>query len=80
MVNSIPLALDAAIRGLGIVRVPGALVVGGPAAKQLVEVLDTYASPPRPVYAVHPSGGRVTPAARVFLEIAKRYLAQRGLF
>jgi DNA-binding transcriptional LysR family regulator len=74
VVNSIPLALDAAMRGLGIVRAPGALVAEGPAAKQLVEVLETYAPPPRPAYAVHPSGGRVAPAARVFLEIAKRHL------
>src|SRR5713101_3784137 len=78
VVNSIPLALDAAMRGLGIVRVPGALVVEGLAAKQLVEVLDTYAPPPRPAYAVHPSGGRVAPAARVFLEIAKRHLERKG--
>ncbi len=74
VVNSIPLALDAAMRGLGIVRVPGALAGAGVAAKQLVEVLDSYAPPPRPVYAVHSSGGRVAPAARVFLEIAKRHL------
>ncbi len=78
VVNSIPLALDAAMRGLGIVRVPGALGVEGLAAKQLVEVLDTYAPPPRPAYAVHPSGGRVAPAARVFLEIAKRHLERQG--
>jgi DNA-binding transcriptional LysR family regulator len=71
VVNSIPLALDVATRGLGIVRVPGTLAAEG---KQLVEVLDTYAPPPRPAYAVHPSGGRVTPAARVFLEVAKRHL------
>ena len=75
VVNSIPLALDAAMRGLGIVRVAGA-VMDGLASKQLVEVLDSYAPPPRPAYAVHPSGGRVTPAARVFLEIAKRHLAR----
>jgi DNA-binding transcriptional LysR family regulator len=80
VVNSIPLALDAAKRGLGIVRVPRALGAEGLAAKQLVEVLEGYAPPPRPAYAVHPSGGRVLPAARVFLEIAKRHLAQRGLF
>jgi DNA-binding transcriptional LysR family regulator len=78
VVNSIPLALDAAMRGLGIVRAPGALVVEGLAAKELVEVLDTYAPPPRPAYAVHPSGGRVAPAARVFLEIAKRHLERKG--
>ena len=78
VVNSIPLALDAAMRGLGIVRVPAALVVEGLAAKPLVEVLDTYAPPPRPAYAVHPSGGRVAPAARVFLEIARRHLERKG--
>jgi DNA-binding transcriptional LysR family regulator len=78
VVNSIPLALDAAMRGLGIVRLPGALVAAGPAAKQLVEVLGSYAPPPRLAYAVHPSGGRVAPAARVFLEIAKRHLGRLG--
>ncbi len=77
VVNSLPLALDAAMRGLGIVRAPGALVVDGLAANHLVEVLETYAPPPRPAYAVHPSGGRVTPAARVFLEIARRHLESR---
>ena len=76
VVNSMPLALDAAMRGLGIVRLPRALVVESLAAKQLEEVLDTYAPPARPAYAVHPSGGRVAPAARVFLEIAKRHLAR----
>jgi DNA-binding transcriptional LysR family regulator len=80
VVNSIPLALDAAMRGLGVVRAPGALVAEGLAARHLVEVLDAYAPPPRPAYAVHPSGGRVAPAARVFLEIAKRHLVRRGLF
>jgi DNA-binding transcriptional LysR family regulator len=78
VVNSIPLALDAAMRGLGIVRVPGALVAEGLPAKQLAPVLDAYAPPPRPAYALHPSGGRVTPAARVFLEIAKRHLERQG--
>ena len=48
------------------------------ARHKLVEVLDTYAPPPRPAFAVHPSGGRVAPAARVFLEIAKRHLERQG--
>jgi DNA-binding transcriptional LysR family regulator len=78
VVNSIPLALDIAMRGLGIVRVAGAAVVAGPAANKLVEVLESYVPPPRPAYAVHPSGGRVAPAARVFLEIAKRHLERHA--
>ena len=78
VVNSIPLALDAAMRGFGIVRVPGALVSEGLPAKQLVEVLDTHAPLPRPAYAVYPSGGRVTPAARVFLEMARRHLEHKS--
>lgn len=74
VVNSLPLAIEAAARGLGVARLPGALVTESPASKQLVEVLDNYAPPARPFYAVHASGGRVSPAARVFLEIAKRHL------
>jgi DNA-binding transcriptional LysR family regulator len=79
VVNSIPLARDAAMRGLGIVRLPAGPVVEGLAAKELVEVLDSYAPPARTAYAVHASGGRVAPAARVFLEIAKRHLERQGL-
>jgi hypothetical protein len=55
VVNSLPLAIEAAARGLGIARLPGALVIEGLAANQLVEVLDAYAPPAR-FYAVHASG------------------------
>lgn len=75
VVNSIPLAIDAAARGLGIARLPGAVMREGLAANQLVAVLDAYAPPARPLHAVHASGGRVSPTARAFLEIAKRHLA-----
>jgi DNA-binding transcriptional LysR family regulator len=78
VVNSIPLAMDAAMRGLGIARLAGTAVIEKLAANQLVEVLDAYAPPARPFYAVHASGGRVAPAARVFLEIAKRHLERQG--
>lgn len=74
VVNSIPFAIDAAARGLGVVRLPGAAVVEGSPASELVEVLGAYAPPARPVYAVHASGGRVSPAARAFLDIAKAHL------
>jgi DNA-binding transcriptional LysR family regulator len=78
VVNSIPLAIEAAARGLGIARLPGVVGTEGLAAKQLVEVLDAYAPPARPLYAVHASGGRVSPAARTFLEIARRHLERLG--
>jgi DNA-binding transcriptional LysR family regulator len=78
VVNSIPLAIAAAVRGLGVARLPRTLVIEGPAANQLVEVLDGYAPPAQPVYAVYAGGGRVSPAARAFLEIAKRHLERLG--
>jgi DNA-binding transcriptional LysR family regulator len=78
VVNSIPLAMDAAARGLGIARLPEAVVTEGLAANQLVEVLAAYAPPAPPIYAVHASGGRVSPAARALLEIAKRHLERLG--
>jgi DNA-binding transcriptional LysR family regulator len=81
VVNSIPLAIETAARGFGIVRfarMPGAPFIEGIAANQLVEVLDDYAPPGRPLYAVHASGGRVSPAARAFLEIARRHLDRLG--
>src|SRR5260370_13363537 len=78
VVNSIPLATEAAARGLGIVRLPRAAVIEGLAANQLVEVLDAYAPPARPFYAVHASGGRVAPPARRVLESANKHLEGKG--
>ena len=79
IVNSIRLAVEAAVRGLGIVRVPGgARAIEMLGENQLVEVLDAYAPPARPLYAVHAGGGRVSPAARAFLEIAKSHLERLG--
>ena len=79
IVNSIPLVVDAAVRGLGIARIPGGVrALERLAATQLVEVLEAYAPPARPLYAVHAGGGRVSPAARAFLEIAKRHLERFG--
>lgn len=79
IVNSIPLAAQAAVRGLGIARLPGgARALERLAATQLVEVLEAYAPPARPLYAVHAGGGRVSPAARAFLDIAKRHLERLG--
>jgi hypothetical protein len=49
VVNSIPLAIEAAVRGLGIARPPGAREIEGRAADQLAEVLDAYAPPARPL-------------------------------
>jgi hypothetical protein len=42
------------------------------------EGIDAYGPPARPLYAVHASDGRVSPAARAFLEIAKRHLERLG--
>ena len=78
LVNSMPLAIEAAARGLGIARLPGAAAIEGLAANQLVEVLDSFAPPARPLYAVHASGGRVSPVARAFLEVAKKHLERLG--
>jgi DNA-binding transcriptional LysR family regulator len=78
VVNSIPLVIEAATQGLGVARLPRALAAEGPLSDRLVEVLGAYAPPARPLYAVHASGGRLAPAARAFLEIAKRHLARLG--
>jgi DNA-binding transcriptional LysR family regulator len=78
VVNSLPLAIEAAARGLGVARLPGTLVTEGLAANQLVEVLDAYAPPAQPIYAVYAGGGRISPAARAFLEIARRHLERLG--
>lgn len=70
--------MEAAARGLGIARLPGGGAHDDLAANQLVELLEAYAPPARAFYAVHASGGRASPAARAFLEVAKRHLERQG--
>lgn len=76
-VNSLPLARDLALRGLGVVRLPGVGTGGADGEPPLVEVLARYAPPSRPVYVVHPSGGHASPRGRAFIELATKHLVSR---
>lgn len=77
-VNSLRLAVEAAQRGLGIVRLPANPAVDftfdSGAKGKLVEVLASYGSPPSPVFAVYQSGGLAPPRLRTFLDVAMRHL------
>jgi DNA-binding transcriptional LysR family regulator len=78
VVNSLPLALDAAVRGLGITRVPSALADGAIGSGALVELLPAHVPPAAPLYLVYPSGTQTTPRVHAFLAIVKRSLVAIG--
>ena len=68
--HSLPLAFEAARRGMGVTRVPEPLAHDAPAAGELVEVLGAYRPPPSPFLLVYPSRGHVTPRLRAFIDVA----------
>jgi DNA-binding transcriptional LysR family regulator len=70
VVHSLPLAFEAACRGMGITRVPEPLAHDALAAGELVELLGAFRPLPSPFLLVYPSGARVTPRLRAFIEIA----------
>lgn len=59
----------AARAGLGVVRLPAALVAEDVRAGRLVAVLEAETPPGMPVHAVYPSGRHLAPKVRAFLEL-----------
>lgn len=74
VVNSLPLALDAAVRGLGITRVPSVLAGEAIASGAVVELLAAHAPPSAPFYLLYPVGTQTTPRVQAFLAMARRLL------
>jgi DNA-binding transcriptional LysR family regulator len=70
-VNSFGVLADLAARGLGVARMPSRYAR---AELGLVEILSSYAPPPRQVFAVYPSARHVSSALRAMLEVlAERF-------
>ncbi|GAO04594.1 LysR family transcriptional regulator [Anaeromyxobacter sp. PSR-1] len=59
----------AARAGLGVVRLPAALVAEDVRTGRLVAVLEAETPPGMPVHAVYPSGRHLAPKVRAFLEL-----------
>lgn len=74
VVNSMPLALDAAVRGIGVARLPEALALDAVRRGKLVALLGSFAPPPTSVFVAYPSGAP-PPRVRAFLDLAAAHLA-----
>jgi DNA-binding transcriptional LysR family regulator len=74
VVNSLPLSLEAAVRGVGIARAPMPLAVEPVRSGALVELLAPYVQPPSPFFVVYPSGVHTAARVRAFIEVATKYL------
>lgn len=74
VVNSLPLSLDAAVRGGGIVRLPAPFAEEQVKSGALVELLGPYAQPARPFFVVYPGGVHTPPRVRAFIEVAMKHL------
>jgi LysR family transcriptional regulator for bpeEF and oprC len=61
---------DAALQGLGIARLPLAVVSNLPKTLQLTRVLPAWCPPPVPVNAVFPGLRYLTPKVRAFIDHA----------
>ena len=71
--NDVTAAIEAAINGLGIVRVLSYQVVHHIAAKRLVFVLDKFEPAPVPVNLVYPANRQRSANVRAFLDVARTY-------
>jgi len=76
--NSHALLCEAAVAGLGLARLPSFVTRSAVASGLLVPVLASFAPPPVPLHAVHPSARHVTPAVRLFLDQLKQSLGAPG--
>lgn len=74
VVNSMVLSVDAAVRGLGIARLPAPMAMEEVERGTLVEVLPSFAPPAGAVYLVYAGGAHVPPRVRTFIDVALRYL------
>ena len=67
---------EAAVRGLGIARIPAVLVSEAIHEGQLVPLLDAYAPPATPLHLVYVGGRHVAPRTRAFIELVRQRLTR----
>jgi DNA-binding transcriptional LysR family regulator len=68
MINEAGLARDMAVAGLGVVRLPRAIVIDDLAAGRLIPILPDVILEAPPLYAVYPSRRALAPKVVVFLD------------
>lgn len=79
-VNSLTLAREAALAGLGVARLPVFACSAELASGRLRRVLDPWGTATRPVHAVYPSNRHVTAKLRTFLDfMAGRFAGVPGI-
>jgi DNA-binding transcriptional LysR family regulator len=77
VVTSAEAAIDAAVAGLGLVRVLSYQAAPAVADGKLQVVLAAFEPPPRPVHLVHAGGGPMPLKLRAFLDFARPRLKER---
>lgn len=76
--NDVAAAIDAAVRGLGIVRLLSYQVIDHLAAGRLLPVLDDFALEPAPVTLLHSAARQASANVRAFVDAAGRYFRRVG--
>lgn len=76
--NDVAAAVDAAVRGLGIVRLLSYQVVDHIAAGRLALVLEDFAPAPIPVSLLYPANRQASPNVRAFVAAARGYFRAAG--
>lgn len=75
-VNSFRVLVALAKADQGLVRMPRIHATAALSEGTLVEVLQRFAPPPQPLYAVYPSARNVSPAVRAMLQLLTDYFKQ----
>lgn len=74
IVSSLPLALEMAVRGLGVARVPRPIAENALRSGSVVEVLGAHVAPDTPFHVVYPVGSQTMPHRRAFLDLVLKRL------
>ena len=75
--NNGDLIRDAAVAGLGIVRLPDFIVADALRSGELVTVLDEFLPSPTGVYAVYPQHRQSSLTIRAFVDFLRKHLKKR---
>ncbi|MBK6697419.1 MAG: LysR family transcriptional regulator [Myxococcales bacterium] len=74
IVSSLPMAFDAAVRGLGVSRIPSALADEALGRNAVVELLAGFVPTPSPFFVVYRQGSQAIPRLSAFLDLVKEHV------
>ncbi len=77
LVNDTQVAINAAVGGLGVIRLLSYQVATALSERQLTIILEAFECPPIPIHMLRPGGRSASPTLQAFVGLARKRLAKR---